>query len=266
MSSFNEKYWRYSLFTLIIVMGAVILLESRPYLGGVLGAATLYVLLRRQVYALTHKYRWRRSIATTLLLLEAIFCFLVPLSLVVWLVVDKVQILVADPSMVVAPLTHLADVVRAHTGYNVWQPSNVESLVRSIPQLGQWAVTAIADFTVNIIVLLFVLYFMLIGGRRMERYVARVLPFSATLTPHIMRQMHLVVRLLLQKKMADIHPIITIFGVIVGLSLFGFMEVIFGPLVLAMFALCVDIFKKIYLDGIDETEVFSPSDDAKIDV
>ncbi len=185
MSSFNEKYWRYSLFTLIIVMGAVILLESRPYLGGVLGAATLYVLLRRQVYALTHKYRWRRSIAATLLLLEAILCFLVPLSLVVWLVVDKVQILVADPSMVVAPLTHLADVVRAHTGYNVWQPSNVESLVRSIPQLGQWAVTAIADFTVNIIVLLFVLYFMLIGGRRMERYVARVLPFSATLPPPI---------------------------------------------------------------------------------
>ena len=48
--------------------------------------------------------------------------------------------------------------------------------------------------------------------------------------------------------MADTHPLITIFGVVIGLSLFGFMGVIFGPLLLAIFALCVQIFKEEYLD------------------
>jgi predicted PurR-regulated permease PerM len=38
-------------------------------------------------------------------------------------------------------------------------------------------------------------------------------------------------RITLMKKIGDVHPLITIFGVIVGLQLFGFMGFIFGPLV-----------------------------------
>lgn len=56
------------------------------------------------------------------------------------------------------------------------------------------------------------------------------------------------VRFLLQKKMADTHPLITVFGVIIGLSLFGFWGVIFGPLLLSVFFLCFNIFKIQYLD------------------
>ena len=44
--------------------------------------------------------------------------------------------------------------------------------------------------------------------------------------------------------MADIHPLITIFGVVIGLSLFGFMGVIFGPLLLSLFFLFVDMFQE----------------------
>ena len=50
------------------------------------------------------------------------------------------------------------------------------------------------------------------------------------------------IRFILQKKMADTHPLITIFGVVIGLSLFGFMGVIFGPLLLSIFILFVNIF------------------------
>ena len=57
------------------------------------------------------------------------------------------------------------------------------------------------------------------------------------------------IRFILQKQMADTHPLITVFGVFIGLSLFGFMGVIFGPLMLSIFILCVNIFKKEYLEG-----------------
>ena len=67
-----------------------------------------------------------------------------------------------------------------------------------------------------------------------------------------------VVRLVMQKKMADVHPLITIFGVFIGLSLFGFMGVIFGPLMLAMFVFCVNVFKRRYLDGLPDRELFQP--------
>lgn len=57
------------------------------------------------------------------------------------------------------------------------------------------------------------------------------------------------IRFILQKKMADTHPLITIFGVVIGLPLFGFMGVIFGPIILSLFLLCVNIFKSEYLDA-----------------
>lgn len=51
-----------------------------------------------------------------------------------------------------------------------------------------------------------------------------------------------VARFLLQKKLADVHPIITILGVIVGTKLFGLIGLIFGPLMITMFVVLVKIY------------------------
>ena len=60
MRSVKEQYWRYSLFVIILVLGVVIFAELTPYIGGLLGAMTIYVLLRRQMRYLTVRRRWRR--------------------------------------------------------------------------------------------------------------------------------------------------------------------------------------------------------------
>lgn len=39
----------------------------------------------------------------------------------------------------------------------------------------------------------------------------------------VITQVDNLARFVLQKRMADTHPLVTIFGVIIGLSLFGFM-------------------------------------------
>ena len=51
-----------------------------------------------------------------------------------------------------------------------------------------------------------------------------------------------VIRLTILKKFMDIHPLITIFGVIVGIGLFGFWGVIFGPLLISYFIILVKIY------------------------
>ncbi|HVI48297.1 MAG TPA: AI-2E family transporter [Chitinophaga sp.] len=56
-----------------------------------------------------------------------------------------------------------------------------------------------------------------------------------------------VARFLLAKKIADVHPLITIFGVIIGVSLFGFIGLIFGPLLISMFILLLEIYSNEYL-------------------
>lgn len=55
-----------------------------------------------------------------------------------------------------------------------------------------------------------------------------------------------VARLFLQKRFADVHPIITIFGVIIGLDLFGLPGLIFGPLLLSYFVIFIRMYRKIY--------------------
>lgn len=49
-------------------------------------------------------------------------------------------------------------------------------------------------------------------------------------------------RLTILKKLMDVHPLITIFGVIVGIGLFGFWGVIFGPLFISYFIVLVKIY------------------------
>jgi len=51
-----------------------------------------------------------------------------------------------------------------------------------------------------------------------------------------------ITRLGLLKKMGNIHPMITVLGVIVGLGLFGFMGLIFGPLLVSYFIILVRIY------------------------
>lgn len=43
-----------------------------------------------------------------------------------------------------------------------------------------------------------------------------------------------IVRFWLQKIMADVHPLITIFGVILGVNIFGFIGIIFGPIFISL--------------------------------
>jgi len=50
-----------------------------------------------------------------------------------------------------------------------------------------------------------------------------------------------VLRLVIAKKVGDIHPIITVVGVIIGIPLFGVMGLVYGPLLLSYFLITVRI-------------------------
>ena len=332
--SVKEQYWRYSLIAISIVLGIVLFQQITPFLGGLLGALTIYILVRKQMIRLTTKRKMKRSTAALLITTEAVFFFLIPISLVVWMLVDKLQNLNLDPQSIIAPIEEIAGIIKSKTGYDVLGSDTTSFIVSALPRIGQAVMGGISSFVVNLFVLVFVLYFMLIGGIKMEAYVNAILPFNATNTEHVIHEINMIVRsnaigipllaviqggvamigyfifgapnalllgfltcfatvipmvgtgliwfpvavymaltgdwpnaiglaayggiivsqldnlirFILQKKMADTHPLITIFGVVIGLSLFGFMGVIFGPLLLSLFFLFVDMFKREYLD------------------
>jgi len=56
-----------------------------------------------------------------------------------------------------------------------------------------------------------------------------------------------VLRFVLLKKFSNVHPLITIFGILIGVDLFGFVGLIFGPLLLAYFLLLIKIYRNEYV-------------------
>ena len=312
--STKEQYWKYSLIAIIIGLGIILFRQIAPFMGGLLGALTIYILVRKQMMYLSDKRKMKRSIAATLITAEAILCFLVPLGLVVWLAVVNLQNINLDPQAIIAPFEEAANIIKAKTGYYILGKDTVAYVISILPRIGQAIMGGISSFAVNIFVLVFVLYFMLIGGKKMEQYVNDLLPFNDDNTQNVIHEINMIVRsnaigipllaviqggvamigywifgapnilfagfltcfasiipmvgtalvwfpiavymalignwvqaiglaiyggavisqldnlirFIIQKKMADIHPLITVFGVVIGLSLFGFMGVIFG--------------------------------------
>jgi predicted PurR-regulated permease PerM len=56
-----------------------------------------------------------------------------------------------------------------------------------------------------------------------------------------------VIRIVFLQKYANVHPLTAFLGVILGINLFGFWGIIFGPLVISGFLLLIKIFKKEFL-------------------
>lgn len=331
----KEQYWKYSLITILLILGVVLFIEMTPFFGGIMGASTLYILVRKQLFYLIEKKHWNRSLAALLLIGETILCFLIPLSLAVWLFVNKIQYINLDPTILINSAEHIAQLIKQKTGYNVLETTNVMSVISILPKIGQIVMGGISGFGINTAVLILILYFMLIGGRKMEKYIYEILPFNKENKKNVVKEINRIVtsnalgipllaiiqgliallgywlfdtpspfffglltcfatiipvvgtglvwlpvviymglsgnwlhaiglmtyalivitnvdnliRFILQKKMADTHPLITIFGVIIGLSLFGFMGIIFGPLLISLFILCFKMFKTEYLDN-----------------
>jgi predicted PurR-regulated permease PerM len=50
------------------------------------------------------------------------------------------------------------------------------------------------------------------------------------------------------KRIGDVHPVTTILGVIVGLGLFGFIGLIFGPLLISYLLLLFKIYMNEFID------------------
>ena len=332
----KEKYWRYSLVIIILGLGMVLFVEFRPFVSGILGALTTYIIVRKHMTHLMQKRKWKQSRAATAILAEVILCFLVPFSLFVWLIYNKIHSLNFDPDQLFSAIEHLSNLIYQKSGIRLFgkEDLNISSVASFIPTVAEKIVLEMSSFVLNVFVLLFVLYFMLTGGEKMEKYITEILPFNdenkkevlhkvnklvkantigipllaiiqgiaaligylifgvpspflfglltcfATIIPIIgtaliwiplavylfltddpisaigltayglivITHIDNLTRLILQKKMADTHPLITVFGVIIGLSLFGFMGIIFGPILLAVFLLCVNMFKKEYLD------------------
>ncbi|MGB9941413.1 AI-2E family transporter [Methanosarcina sp.] len=56
-------------------------------------------------------------------------------------------------------------------------------------------------------------------------------------------------RPIIQKRVGEIHPFLSLLGIVIGVSLFGLLGIVIGPLLLSYFILTVQMFSREYLSG-----------------
>ena len=82
----------------------------------------------------------------------------------------------------------------------------------------------------------------------------------------VVGQIDYLARITIMKRIGDVHPVTTILGVIVGLGLFGFMGLIFGPLLISYLVLLFKIYMNEFIeDPVVETMINKP-EESRVDI
>ena len=167
------------LFSILLILGVagMIIFEMLPYLSGVLGAITLYVLLERFQVTLERK-GWKPELAAITLLILSIFVILIPISLIVLMLSSKVAKAIRNSEKVVSVANSYLKELESYTGTNV-----VDSIDTS--QITNWISTTLQSFlgsTFNVFivvgVLYFLLYYMLVEREDWKRAALEYLPLK----------------------------------------------------------------------------------------
>ncbi|QRX63418.1 AI-2E family transporter [Dysgonomonadaceae bacterium zrk40] len=331
----NNLRYKYILIGALILLGLIIFKFTRPYMSGFLGAATLYVIVSGQQRFLTQRWRMRKSLSALLIMLEVLFFILIPLSGLTLLVIDTFSGITFDPQVILDDVSAFILSIEERLGFNLFTPENLSGLPKIGTNLLQVVGNSVYSFAINIVVILFVLYYMLFSNDEFEKSIREILPFKeenkqilgeetrliiqanaigiplmaiiqgifaymgylifgvesallyailtafSTILPLvgtmivwvpisiglllggdyvngiglaiygliIVGGVDNVARFLLQKKLADIHPLITVFGVLIGIPMFGFWGIIFGPLLLSLFILFFNMYRHEYVKG-----------------
>jgi predicted PurR-regulated permease PerM len=108
------------LFVIIIILFLLILIfrEIIPYLGGVLGAITFYVLLRKWMVILLRK-GWNENLASGLLMLGSFVGILVPISLIIIMLTSKIGKAVDNSERVIEAVKTQVDKWEISVGYDL---------------------------------------------------------------------------------------------------------------------------------------------------
>ncbi len=141
---------------LILLVGGLIFSAMLPYLSGVLGAITLYVLLRKPT-ALLVKRGWNPNVAVSLLLFVSFVCILLPVSGIVLLLGNKIGHAVQNSEKVIKAVENHMQTIERRLGFDFTSQIDV-------PAISSWLsynLQSFASGTFNILISIGIMYFML---------------------------------------------------------------------------------------------------------
>lgn len=174
----SDNLKQFLLIGLIIALGFIIGKYLFTFFPGLLGALTLYIIMRQHYFKLTVIHSWKKWVAAMVFIILAAVVIVLP-------VVGLVQMLIPKFSDFLSNTTQLNDILnvfstkinRIAPGFRINEEQLrglIEKLTTSIPTV----LGATFNVLTNTVLALFILYFMLVDGRRMERTIQKYMPLK----------------------------------------------------------------------------------------
>ena len=107
----RELIWECALLILILGLGIILFQHAKIFFSGVLGALTLYILLRKPAFRLTEK-TGKPVLSASLITVAVVLFIIVPLSLLVWFIIAKLQQVNWNTDDIIAPAMQVIEIVR----------------------------------------------------------------------------------------------------------------------------------------------------------
>jgi predicted PurR-regulated permease PerM len=342
MHSFNQQLKQVMILLVLLFFIYLVAKEIFPFLPGLLGALTLYILSRSSFFQLTYQYHWKKGWTAGMYLLGYCLILLFLVYVTFAMLEKQVQPFIKEPGMVLNKMKVALEAMQLKIGFVFISAETLAHLQDKINVLIPSLLNDTANLLANLAILLFVLYYMLINGREMEAYLVRIIPLKkpnirllADETKRLVKvnalgiplisivqgvaatigymifgtseaalwgfltgifaffpvvgtmiiwvplvafmyangntwnatglglyslivtgNVDYIFRITFLKKLGDMHPLITVLGVIVGLNLFGFIGLIFGPLLVNYVVLLFRIYINEFLES-KETDLLS---------
>ncbi|MCC6282938.1 MAG: AI-2E family transporter [Saprospiraceae bacterium] len=318
------------LLLLIAALFGVLFWNLLFFLPAVLGAYTLYILLRKPLFLLTERWKWNKKAAIALLMVVSFIVLLLPMFWLFGMLEEHVVALLSNSDNLLQNAEHIIQTLETKYGVELLTPDNTKSLTDWGVRSAQGFLSATFNGLGIAIATYFILWFMLAEGKEMEQAFLSSLPLRDENVQYVQKHLHEMVwsnalgiplmgvvqgftgllmywlagvdnpwlwfaitfvsgmmpvlgvmlayiplslillangeegkalliflygviilgsvdniaRMWVLKKIGHTHPLITLFGVILGLKLFGFIGFIFGPILISMLILLFRIYHK----------------------
>lgn len=341
MSEFNHRIKQILLLLLILFLVVLIVKELIIFIPGLLGAVTLYILSRSSYFQLIYHRKWKKGWAAALYLVLYLLILGMPVYLSITLIEPKIEQFMKDPQQMVDALKGAIATVQQKTGINLVSSQSLSGMLNKAAGMLPSLLNSTANLITNMAIMLFVLYFLMINGREIEKTLSHYIPLKpqninllASETKKMIKANALgipiisiiqgfigalgyfifgvqewaiwglltaifaffpvvgtmiawvplvifmyangdtwhatgvlvysvivtgnvdyLARMTLLKRIGDVHPVVTILGVIVGLGLFGFIGLIFGPLIISYAIILFRIYMNEFVENEMEPEI-----------
>ena len=327
----NNVLKQIALISIIVLLVLLIAKNLSYFTTGVLGAITLYILTRNIYFRLTEEKKWKPWLASSFIILLILISIAIPLWAIIEILIPQIESLIKNTPLIIEKFNQLKAFMGTKPilkNINLSTDAlmqQLQKLVAFVPNI----FNSLASLFANLATAFFILYFMHVSAKNMERRLMIMLPFSdnnknviweetqmmvrsnaigipvlaicqglvaalgywafgvnqfflfgmltgvASIIPvlgtmvvwvpiciiHfaegnttsgllltlycliIVGGIDNVLRFTILKKIGDVHPLITVFGVILGINLFGMMGLIFGPLLLSYMLVLTKVYR-----------------------